>query len=305
MLRSSINRLMPSSPLQAGVAIGRHHLCAVTIESRGNAWSIRNIHRHDLSVPLFTGVPTPAAAGALDVALQALGEELQGQFALTHVALPDTVIRSSIFELDEIPKSRELQSELIRWRFAKDWQRPEDSLDCRGQGIGEAAGKHLLLAQAGDEAWTNCVKQALARAGLMPSSMNAAVVYRYNRFQHQFAPTDGAMLSLDPDGWTLLYWDARHQPRRIATRLRAAGDSDEISNLANDVVRAIHTGSAGHIGRLYLSGSIQEMLTLGGRLEQQLGMQVTRMHAVDGVSGNTTWAREGMAPLALAAAMSS
>lgn len=305
MLPSSINRLMPSAPLQAGIAIGRHHLCALTIESSGSAWSIRNIHRHDLSVPIFTGVPTPAAAGALDAALQALGEELKAQFTLTHVALPDTVIRSSIFELDEIPKTAELQSELIRWRFAKDWQRPEDSLDCRGQDIGSAAGKRLLLAQAGDLAWMDCVKQALARAGLMPSSMNAALTYRYNRFQHQFAPTDGAMLSLDPDGWTLLYWDARNQLRRIATRLRATDDSDEIDSLAGDVVRAIQTGSAGKIDRLYLSGNIQEMLALGGCLEQQLGMQVTRMYGVEGVSGNTAWAREGMAPLALAAAMSS
>lgn len=305
MLLSSINQLMPSAPIQAGIAIGRHHLCAVTIESSGNAWSIRNIHRHDLSAPLFTGVPTPAVAGALDAALQGLGEELKAQFALTHVALPDTVIRSSIFELDEIPKTPELQSELIRWRFAKDWQRPEDSLDCRGQDIGSAAGKRLLLAQAGDQAWIDCVKQALARAGLMPSSITAALVYRYNRFQHQFAPTDGAMLSLDPDGWTLLYWDAQQQLRRIATRLRATGDSDEINNLAGDVARIIQTGSAGKIDRLYLSGNIQDMLALGGRLEQQLGMQVTRMYGVEGVSGNIAWAREGMAPLALAAAMSS
>lgn len=305
MLPSSINQLMPSAPLQAGIAIGRHHLCAVTIESSGNAWSIRNIHRHDLSAPLFTGVPTPAAAGALDGALQALGEELKAQFALTHVALPDTVIRSSIFELDEMPKSAALQSELIRWRFAKDWQRPEDSLECRGQDIGSAAGKRLLLAQAGDQAWIDCVKQALARAGLMPSSMNAALTYRYNRFKHQFAPTDGAMLSLDPDGWTLLHWNDCQQLRRIATRLRATDDFDDINSMAGDVVRAIQTGPAGKSDRLYLSGNTQDMLAMGGRLEQQLGIQVAMMHTVEGVSGNTTWAREGMAPLALAAAMSS
>ncbi|HEY6095570.1 MAG TPA: hypothetical protein VIU93_11525 [Gallionellaceae bacterium] len=305
MLPLLINQLAPASPLQAGIAVGRRQLCAVTIESKGSGWSVRNIHRQDLAVPLFSGAPTTAALGALDAALQAISRELDAQFALIHVALPDSVIRSSVFELDELPKAAAQRTDLMRWRFAQSWQRPEESLECRGQDLGNADGKRLLLAQAGDRAWSDCVKQALERAGQMPASMNAALAYRYNRFQHQFAPAAGAMLSLDPDGWTLAYWDEVRRLRHITTRLRAGDSSDELGGLADDVVRNVQSGAIGKAERLYLSGDSQEMLDLSARLEGKLGIPVTRLHAVDDVAGNTAWAREGMAPLALAAAMSS
>jgi hypothetical protein len=296
--------LSPSATLQAGIAIGRNQLCAVTLEANGKSHAMRSIFRHELSAPLFSGVPTAAADTALDAGLLAVGDALKSQFALVHIALPDTVIRSAVFELDELPKTVEMRDALMRWRFAKDWQRPEDSLECRGQDFGSAEGKRLLLGQACDRAWSDCVKRALARADITPCSLNAAATYRYNRFHPVFEQGVGAMLTLDPDGWTLLMWDATRRVRRILARLRGSASAEEMDAMADESARAILSTSAGNVGKLYLAGNVQEMIAMAARLEQRLRLTAVPLHAAEGVSGNTTWAREGMAPLALAAAMS-
>lgn len=296
--------LAPNATLQAGIAIGRNQLCAVTLDASGKSHSIRNIHRHDLPAPLFAGIPTPAAEAALDAALLAIGDELRSQFALVHVALPDTVLRSTVFELDEMPKTAEMRDALMRWRFAKEWQRAEESLDCRGMDLGSAGGKRLLLGQACDRAWSDCVKRALARADLTPCSLNAAATYRHNHFHPLFEQGEGAMLTLDPDGWTLLLWDTDRRVRRISARLRGIAAADGMDALADEAARAIQSASAGNIGTLYLAGDAQEMLAMSTRLEQRLRIAAISLHAAENVSGNTTSAREGMAPLALAAAMS-
>jgi hypothetical protein len=292
----------------AGIAIGRDQVCAVVLDAKNQACEMRGINRHELPAPLFAGPPTPETESALAAALQSVGAELRAAFAAVHVALPDTVIRSTVFELDELPKTADLREALLRWRFSKEWQRPEDSLECRGLDLGADQGKRLFFGQAGDRPWIDCVRRALVRAEITPWSLNAAASYRFNRFHDAIAGGEGALLSLDPDCWNLLLWDEAGRVRRVVTRLRAnATAQDEMKLIADEAERAILAHASGlgssQAGKLYLAGSEAETAALAVLLDNRLHREALPLHADQGITGDVAGMREDLAPLALAAAL--
>ena len=132
MSPSWIRRLSVAPSAMAGIAIGRSEVCAVVLDSSGDKHEVQAVHTHNMPVTLFAEQPTAETEARLVDALHAVSDGFLGEFVSVHVALPDTAIRSTVFELDELPKSEDMRSALLRWRFAREWQRPEDSLDCRG-----------------------------------------------------------------------------------------------------------------------------------------------------------------------------
>jgi Tfp pilus assembly PilM family ATPase len=307
-----IKRFSAEPAVKAGIAIGRNQICAVVLDTKADSNEAYNVYRHDLPAPLFAGQPVQENETALADALLAVSREFRAEYAAVHVALPDTMIRSTVFELDELPKTSGLREALLRWRFAKEWQRPEDSLDCRGSDLGEDGGKRLFLGQAGDRHWIDCVRRALAQAGITPWSLNAAASYRFNRFHNAIALDAGALISLDTDCWNLLIWDGDGRIRRVLTRLREnASAGNEMNLIVNEVERAILSYANGldglgsnQIGKLYLAGSEKEMKALAALLDGRMDEGSVLLNADDGVSGAVTGMKDGMAALALTAALS-
>jgi hypothetical protein len=293
----------------AGIAIGRNQVCAVVLDAAGGKHQVRAIHTQDLTMPLFTAQPTIEAEAMLVDALRTVSGEFRDLFASVHVALPDTVIRSTVFELDELPKSAAMRESLLRWRFAKDWQRPENSLNCHGFDLGEDQGKHLYLGQAGDSLWLACVRRALARAGIVPWSLNAASVCRFNCFHDAIAGNGGALLSLDPDCWNLQLWDEQGRVRQLHTRLRESlAAEDEAASIADEAERVIlayvQACSNRAVGKLYLAGREEEIAFFAAVFDKRLNEPSVTLHADQGIPASVAGMRNGLAPLALAAALS-
>ena len=126
-----------------------------------------------LAEPLFDTLPTPAIAADLVKSLKAVAEDLKAGFVPLRIALPDAVLKSSTLELDAMPKSEKLQQDLLRWRFSKDMQRPEEAIICAGQSLGADSDKQLLFGQVLDRHWLDCLNRAFAQADIMPWSLNA------------------------------------------------------------------------------------------------------------------------------------
>lgn len=307
MLRSWTRHFSTAPKLRAGIAIGRSQVSAVVLDAQGGSRDIRRAYQVELSEALFSGQPTAEVEAQLVEALQAVGEEFRASYAAVHVALPDTVIRSTVFEFDELPKTVALREALLRWRFAKEWQRPEENLECRGADLGEDNGKRLFFGQAADRSWTDCVQRALSRAEIVPWSFNAAASYRFNRFHDVVAQGEGALVALDPDCWNLLLWDGGGRIRRVITRLRASdGGHHELQAIAGEAERAIlaHVQSGGKVAKVYLAGSDAEVAALSWVLDGRLHGASVVLQVDEGVSGNVAGIRKGWAPLALAAALS-
>ncbi len=292
----------------AGIAMARGQLCAVVLAPGTSQPQVQAVHMQPLAVPLFEGDPSAAAEDALVQALSAASGEFRARYAAVHVALPDTVLRSSVFELDELPRSTGLRQALMRWRFARQWQRSADSLDCRGAVLGQDGAAHLLYAQAGDSAWLACVRRALKRAGVVPWSLNAAAVYRFNHFHAELTRAAGALLALDPDNWSLLLWDAQGRVRQIVTRLRERqAGGDELQAIAAEAERAIlayvQAGSGRQVGRLYLTGAPGEATALVRAFASRLREPAVVLSLESAVLAHGVTLTEGLAPLALTAAL--
>jgi Tfp pilus assembly PilM family ATPase len=293
---------------RAGIAIGRGQVCAAVLDTERGNHQLRAVRVRKLPEQLFSGQPGGAAEASLAEALRSVSEEFRNEFASVRVALPDTVIRSTVFDLDELPKTGELRTELLRWRFAREWQRPEESLDCRGFDLGEDGGKRVFFGQAADRPWLDCVRRALASAGIAPWSLNAAAVYRFNCFHEAIAGASGALLSLDAECWNLLFWDKAGRVRRVLTRMREAGNAEaEAASIADEAERAIfayvNSDGARTVGKLYLAGNEAEMARLSSVFAGRVRDGAVLLHADERVSGVVSGMREGLAPLALAAAL--
>jgi hypothetical protein len=276
--------------------------------ANGDDREVRAVLGQDMPVPLFAAQPDMEAEHGLAKVLHAISEEFRGEYASVHVALPDAVIRSTVLDLDELPKTTEMREALLRWRLAREWQRPEGSLDCRSFDLGEDRGKRLLFGQAGDRPWLDCVRRALEQAGVMPWSLNAATAYRFNCFHDAMVGSGGALLSLDPDCWNLLLWDDTGRVRKILTRLRQdLVVEDKAASIADEVERAIlayvQGDSRRRVGRLHLAGSEAEMATLAEIFDARLRERVVVLHADAGILGTVAGMRDGLAPLALATAL--
>lgn len=292
----------------AGIAIGRNRVCAVVLGDKGGAREVSLIKSQDVSAPLFSAQPTAQTEALLVEALQAVSGDFRALFAAVHVALPDTVIRSTVFELDELPKTAAMRESLLSWRFSKEWQRGEDTLECRGFDLGEDGGKHLFLGQAGDRSWLACVRRALAHAGITPWSLNAASVYRFNRLHEVIGGSGGALLSVDPDSWNLLLWDDMGRIRQVLTRLREnVAAENEAASIASEAERAILAYVQGNgtrrVGKLYLAGSETELAALAEVFDSRLQERAVLLHMDEGISASVAGMRGGLAPLALATAL--
>lgn len=294
-----------------GIAMGRREICAVhTVPGTAGARRY-TIHSAPLSCELFAGSPTRAAESALATALADVAAPAQQRFVPCHVALPDPTVMFSILALDALPKSEKQRRDLVRWRLAKEFTTGDAALDCDYQELGEEQGKHLLLGQGVDQAWRQCIRQALRRASVTPWSMNMGAGYRFNQFHDRFVADQhgAALVALDPDSWSVFIWDAAARPRLARARWRAADDgAAAYEAIALEAERSIlsyvRTGQDHPVARVYVTGAAAELTGLTAALDHRLreGCLPLALNDADPVEGRQI-ADHALAPLALAAAL--
>jgi hypothetical protein len=264
--------------ISLGIAIGRREVCAVHVVLGEKGARVQAIHSAQLSDEMFVGKPTPASESNLVSAFAKVTAEAKGKFIPCHVALPDPAMRFSVFELDELSKSEKTRLELVRWRFAKEHPADDQVLDCACQWLGQENEKHLLLGQGIDNAWLQCVKQALRRGGVTPWSMNMGTCYRFNQFHELFVKEKhgAAMVVIDPDSWAVFLWDAAARPRlaRARWRMRADNGIEDYDAIALEAERSILSyvlaGKAGSVARVYAAGHAHELEGLAAALDRRL-----------------------------------
>ena len=261
-----------------GIAIGRREICAVHAVLGEKGAHIQAIHSVQLPDEMFAAAPTPMTESNLTSALLKVAAEAKKKFIPCHVALPDPAVRFAIFELDELPTSDKARLELVRWRFAKEHATSDQTLTCTYQDLRQEGNKQLLLGQAMDTAWLQCVKQALQRADIMAWSMNLGAGYRFNQFHDRFVKEKhgAAMVILDPDSWAVFLWDAAARPRLARARWRNGADkgAEAYDMIALEAERSIlsyvRSGKNGSIAQVYAVGDARELNELAAALDRRL-----------------------------------
>jgi len=261
-----------------GIAVGRRQVCAAHAVLGEKGAHIEAIETASLPDAVFAGSPTPTAESNLAMAFAKVAKAAKERFIPCHVALPDPAMAFAVFELDELPKSEKTRFDLVRWRFAKEYSVNGETFDCVHQELGKENGKHLLLGQGMDKAWSQCVKQALRRAGIAPWSMNPGACYRFNQFHDRFAMEKhgAAMVILDPDSWAVFLWDATARPRLVRARWRTSTDKiiDDYDEIALEAERLIlsyvRSGREGTVTRVYAVSHARELEGLAMALDRRL-----------------------------------
>ena len=293
-------RLAPAA--SAGVAIGRDYVGYAYLEGGRSAWRMRTLTEVRLDTPLFSGAPTAQLGAALARALQESAGNLTRRYLPVHVSLPDAMVRWAMFELDELPKSRAAQLDLVRFRFERQGLNGAHVYAC--QALARAGDKPLLLGTAADGAWLRLVSDALTQAGIVAWSLGANVCRQFNLFHDRLAQASGVLVALAPDAWSLWLWDEQGFPRYARARWRTeADDHAEVALAVERAILAYVHGAPGRTVARVFTAAGDETGAMAGALDARLREPCTRLSSGDFDLGADAAHGKASAALSLAAAL--
>jgi hypothetical protein len=235
------------SPLSAGLSIGREQLGYVELGRAGQKWAVRRARQAPIESRLFVGdASVSTGVASLVSAVRAALDGQSPPFGPLHVSVPDAAVRWSLFELDALPGSRAAQDAFVKFRMGRDL----GETHCRytSQVLGRGSGtKQWLLGLALEEGWYQIVEQALRQSGLRAWSLSASAFRRFNFHHPRVTTRSGALVTLEPDTWSLAIWDAAGLLRHLRSQWRA-DDLDE-REIALEIERSILGYAHGESGR--------------------------------------------------------
>lgn len=291
-----------------GVALGRRHLWAVQMTENGDTRQLDWITKQPLNVPLFQGTPGEESTSALAAALEPIREATRKSFVQIQVALPDPAIDLKVFALEVLPGTRKERDSLVRFRVQKEGHNAGSDIACVSQPLGEAGGKQLLFGLAVDAAWLECVQRAFKDAELALTVTDMGFCYQFNRF-HDLLPltdTGGALVTLEPESWTLGFWDRNARLRFARSRWRQRASNDELAVIAADLERTIrayvHSDEGHEIGCIYVSALDSEAEQMTSLINKRMNGECNRLPIAHGLSQRDTELPEEFSAPALAAA---
>ena len=249
MSRSSSKGRGPwlGSPLSAGLTIGRDQLGYVELGRSGQKWGLRRATQAPIESRLFVGdASVPTGVAALVLAIRAALDGQPPSFGPLHVSVPDAAVRWSLFELDALPGSRAAQDAFVKFRMERDLGEAKCRYTSQALGRG-SGGKQWLLGLALEEGWHQVVEDALRQTGLRAWSLSANTFRRFNLHHPRITTHSGALVTLEPDTWSLAIWDAGGLLRYLRSQWRA-DDLDE-REIALEIERSILGYAHGESGR--------------------------------------------------------
>ena len=236
-----------------GIHIDRERVSAA-IARRGSA-PVTALPDIALATPWFVRSPSPAAITELSVALKQIAAT--SPHAEIYVSLPEPAASYAVFDFDALPASGAALEDLVRWRFGKDFHFDEAAIVCRCQWLGRARGRESVLGVALDRAWLGAVQQALDQAAVVAAAIDTGVRYCFNRFHSQLvAPaSDGGLLAVEMDYWTIAFWDAQGAVRFVRSRWRTTQPlNDVVSEFAQALQAYRGVAATDRAMRLFFTG---------------------------------------------------
>lgn len=275
-----------------GLSIGRDYLRAARVSAVEKGLHVDWVMEERLPARLFAGGVSAEIQAALTAAVGKLCASAKNSYLPVQVGLPDPAVSALVFELDTLPKERQAQLDLVRWRLAKSLHLDENKIECAAQPLGSEDDKQLLFGLATDKAWLQCVKQALKEAGVVAAIIDMDACHRFNRFYSLLTAEkqDGALVYIDPDAWSLTIWDSQGRLRFIRSRWREDAPSQalvaECQEIATEVERAIRAygrpGAARAVAHVFITGSENDAARLTAILDERMHGQPRMLAQAEG-----------------------
>ena len=219
-----------------GINIGIKSASAVLVEqNRGGNYPIKKL---EINYPdsLKAEDNYQAIESILQSLLDYFNEELAFDYIPLQISVPDTLVSSAIFELEQMPKSQAMKNQLLAMRFQKDCHINMKNADISSQVIQNT--KHTLYAITAPAALVSSIQSTIKHRHQNLQCIDKAIHYVFNHFYDQLL-ADASMLFINDEYWTLIIWNSDKNVVYFRSKLHST--DDQLINTADDVIRLLHT----------------------------------------------------------------
>lgn len=275
---SLIARLMPPPPGAVGIGFGRNNVMAVRTAREGETYRITHAAQEPLPISFFTNaMPRGEDCAVLTEAMQRLAISVPQSYWPLQIALPDPAAIFQIMEFDTLPDTPHERMAIAKFRLEKEFP-TMTQMECTTQVISQDGERGLLLALFVQRAWLDCLKKACSAAGFVPSVIDITTSHLFNWLYGVIKDCKGSgvLVSIEPDSWSILFWDEAHRPRLVRSRWRDIVEdrNTEYAVIAQDIERLIVSyvlrlpGS--RVGTIYLCANEDDRASLAARLDERM-----------------------------------
>ena len=209
------------SGFSGGLEIGRDVVRYVEIESKAGRSRVCSMSSARIDVPLFEAEPTAANGKAIADAVARVAGTTRNRYLPLHVCVPDPLVRTAIFELEELPKNADARKALAKFRLQRDL--PSQECEYRTEALGALNnGKQLLLGMAMSSAWCRAVIEALQTQGIVAWSLTGRLTRLLNALSGNLTGTNGVLICGMDDSWALAAFDSQGRLRYVRSQWSTA-----------------------------------------------------------------------------------
>jgi len=242
-------------------------------------------------VPFAKSSPCDEDCAILVQAMQRLAASVPQTYLPLQIALPDPAAVLQVMEFDALPEAEHERTALARFRFEKELPKMTQ-MQCATQVISKEGERGLLLAIFIQRAWLDCLNNACRAAGLVPSVIDISISHLFNRFYGvvKAGSGDGVLISVEPETWSILFWDGDQRPRFVRSRWRdtSTGKDEEHEVIAQDIERLIVSYvlrvPGRRIGGIYLCANEDDRASMVARLETRMKIPCVQLGATENFS---------------------
>jgi len=224
-------------------------------------------------------------------AIQRLAADIPQSYWPLQIALPDPAAIFQVMEFDSLPQTSRERAAIAQFRVEKEFPTMPE-MRCATQVLDQSDRQGLLLTVCMQRAWLDCLVGACREAGFVPRVMDIATNHIFNRFHDVIGSGsgDGALVSVEPDAWSILFWDATHRTRLVRSRWRDANVEavDEYCAIAQDVERLIMSYILRVPGRsiekIYLCATDDECGPMAEQLDKRMKIPCVPLDSRDSFS---------------------
>lgn len=245
-----------ATPGAAGLSVGREHVSYIEIAKTGRKWGLRHVGEAKIDGRLFAEETSMLASSLVPALTAAVGDRAR-RFGPLHVSVPDAVVRVSLFELDALPASRAAQDAFVEFRMARDAGATRYRYASQPLGRGNSS-KQFLLGLALEERWHLAIEGALKAAGLRAWSLNANGLRQFNLHHEHIIGRSGALITLEPDTWSMVIWDASGLLRYSRAQWRVdAVDAQEIAaEIERSILGYVHSENGRSVDQIWVCAGV-------------------------------------------------
>jgi hypothetical protein len=282
-------KLWPLPPGAIGIGFSKNSVVALRAIRKEDGYCITHIAEEVLPFSLFTNAaPREDDCACLAQAMQRIAETIPQTYWPLQIALPDPAAIFQVMEFDAIPQTPHERAAIAQFRLEKEYP-AMTQMQCTTQVISEEGEQGLLLALFVQRAWLDCLNNACRTAGIIPGVIDIAINHLFNRFYDVVHNTsnDGVLISIEPDTWSILFWDAAHRPRFVKSRWRdtTAETDEEFEVIAQDAERLIMSYVLRVPGRkidgIYLCATVEDRTLLAERLDRRMQIPCVQLDTSD------------------------